>query len=144
MAARTCLPFCSLLMKIVALKGVRPPKDGKILVLLRPISMVSLQVSKSHSSKVPKRESFPYATPSGHGSTTHTSPGQTKTASLHTPELQTTSTHHVQSSSQANRLNILIEGLHQRIFRFENVLYSTNNQVQMNLTIIETQLDAIQ
>ena len=57
-AAQTYLPFCSLIMKIMALKGVRPPKDGKILVRLRPISMVSLQASKSHSSKVPRVNLF--------------------------------------------------------------------------------------
>ena len=107
--ARTCLPFCSLFMKIMALKGVHPLKDGKIPVRLRPISMVSLQGSKSHSSKVPRSESFPRATPSGHGLATHTSPGQIETASPITPELQTTSTQHVQSSSQANRLGTLIE-----------------------------------
>ena len=86
-AARTCLPFCSLIMKIMVLKGVCPPRDGTILVLHRPISMVSLQMSKSHSSKVPKSESFPHATPSCHGSATHTTPGHTETASPHTPEL---------------------------------------------------------
>ena len=63
-AARMCLLFCSLIMKIMVFKGVHPLKDGKILVRHRPISIVSLQMSKSHSSKVPKSESFPYATPS--------------------------------------------------------------------------------
>ena len=91
-AARTCLPFCSLLMKIMVLKGFCPPKDEKILVCLRPISMVSLRASKSHSSKVPKSESFPHANPSDHGSATHTSLGHTETSSPHTPKLQTTST----------------------------------------------------
>ena len=37
-AAWTCLPFCSLLMKIMVLKGVRPPTDRKILARLRPLS----------------------------------------------------------------------------------------------------------
>jgi len=126
----------------MVLEGVRLPKDGKIPVRLCPISMVSLQASKSHSSKASKSESFPHATPSGHGSATHTT--LIETASPITPELQTTSTQYVQSSSQADRLSTLIEGLHQRIFEFENVLYSTNNQIQMRLTTIETQLDAIQ
>ena len=103
--------------------------------------MISLQASKSHSSKAPKSESFPHATPSGHGSAT---PMHTKTTSPITPELQTTSTQPIQPSSQANRLSILIEGLYQHISRFEKVLYSSNNQVQMCLTTIETQLDAIQ
>ena len=30
--ARMCLPFCSLIMKIMVLKGVHPPKDGTILL----------------------------------------------------------------------------------------------------------------
>ena len=87
MAARTCLPFCSLLMKIMVLEGVHPLKDGKIMVRLRPISIVSLQASKSHSSKAPKSESFPYATPSSHGLATHTMPMHTETTSPITPEL---------------------------------------------------------
>ena len=99
-------------MKIMVLKGIRPPKDGKILVRLCLISMVSLQVSKSHSSKEPKSETLPHATPFGHGSATHTLPGHTETTSPHIPELQTTSTQHVQSSSQADRLSILIGDVH--------------------------------
>ena len=68
---------------------------------------------------------------------------QTETASPHTPKLQTTSTQPVPPSSQANRMTTLIKGLYQRIFGFEKFLYSTNNQVQMRITTIETQLDAI-
>ena len=95
-AARMCLPFYSIIMKIMVLKGVCPPKDGTILVRLCPISMESLQMSKSHSSaeqekqnpsKTPKSESLPHATLFGHGSITHTTPGHTETASLHTPKL---------------------------------------------------------
>ena len=83
-------------MKIMVLKGVCPPKDGTILVRLCPISMESLQMSKSHSSaeqekqnpsKTPKSESLPHATLSGHSSATHTTHGHTEIASLHTPEL---------------------------------------------------------
>ena len=76
-------------MKIIVFKGVHPPTDGKILARLRPLSMISLQVSKSHSSRAPKSESFPHATPSGHGSATTV---DTETASPITPELQMTST----------------------------------------------------
>ena len=125
----------------MVLEGVRPPTDGKILAHLLPSSMISLQASKSHSSKAPKSEYFLHATPSGHGSTT---PVHTETTSPITPKLQTTSTQPIQSSSQVDRLSTLIEGLYQCISRFERVLYSTNNQVQMCLTAIETQLDAIQ
>ena len=76
-------------MKIMVLEGVRPPTDGKILARLRPLSMISLQVSKSHSSKAPKSESLLYATSSSHGSAT---PVHTETTSPITLELQTTST----------------------------------------------------
>ena len=71
----------------------------------------------------------------------HTMPGHIETASPYTFKLQTTSTQPGQSSSQTNRLNILIEGLHQCILGFENDIYSIYNQVQMRLTTIEAQLD---
>ena len=69
-AAQTCIPFCSLVMKIMVLEGVCPPTNGKKLVRLCPLSMISLQASKSHSSKAPKGEPFLHATSSGHGSAT--------------------------------------------------------------------------
>ena len=93
--ARMRLSFYSLIMKIMVLKGVRSPRDGTILVRQRPISMMSLQMSKSYSfakrekqnlSKTPNSESLPHATFSGHGSATHTTPRKTETASPHTPE----------------------------------------------------------
>ena len=152
-AARMCLPFYSLIMKIMVLKGVRPSKDGIILACQCPISLVSLQMSKSHSStkrkkqnlsKTPKSESFLRATPSSHCSAAHTTPRHTETASPHTPKPQSTSTRPGQSSSHADKLTILVEGLHERILGLANVIYSTNNQVQMHLTTIETRLDEIQ
>ena len=69
-AARTCIPFCSLFMKIMVLEGVSPPSNVKKMVRLRPLSMISLQANKSHYSKAPKSEPFLHATPSGHGSAT--------------------------------------------------------------------------
>ena len=148
-----CLPFCSLIMKIMVLKGVRPSKDGIILVCQCPISLVSLQMSKSHSStkrkkqnlsKIPKSESFPHAIPSSHCSAAHTTPRHTETASPHTPKPQSTSIQPGLSSSHTDKLTILVEGLHERISGLANVIYSTNNQVQMRLTTIETQLDETQ
>ena len=93
----------------MVLKGVRLPKDGKTMVHLRPLSMISLQASKSHSSKEPKSEPFPHATSSGHGSATHTMPVHTETASPHTPKFQMTSTQPIQPSSQADMLSTLIK-----------------------------------
>ena len=58
-------------MKIILLKGVSPPSDGKMMNRPRPISMISLQASKSHSSKTPKSEHISPATPYAHESNTH-------------------------------------------------------------------------
>ena len=99
------------------------------------IIQISLQASKSHSSKAPKSEFFAHATPTGHDSAT---PMHTETASPITPKLQMTSTSTIQPSSQADRISTLVESLSQHIFRFERIHYSTNNQVQMRLKTIET------
>ena len=122
------------------LEGIHPPTDGKIATRPRPISMITLQASKSHSSKAPKSEPFTYATPSAHASAT---PMHTDTVSPFTSELQTTSIPQNQFAPQADRLGILFESLHLRIAELEKVLNSTNNQVQMRLMTMETQLDAI-
>ena len=127
-------------MKIMHLEGVHPPTDGKIVPRPRPISMITLQASKTHSFKAPKSDQFTHSIPSGHDSAT---PMCTNTVSPFTLELQTTSTLQEQSGPQANRLGILFESLHLRIAGLEKVFYSTNNQVQMRLTAMETQLDAI-
>ena len=105
------------------------------MVRLCPLSMISLQASKSHSSKAPKSEPFLHAILSGHGLAT---PMHIEIASPIILVLQTTSTQLEQSSHQDDRLGILFVNLHQLIAEFEKVLYSTNNQVQMRLTTIET------
>ena len=80
-ATRMCLPFCSLAMKIMTLKGIRPSKEGTTLLLQRPISLIFLQMSKGHSSaekankslsKPPKSESSQHATHTEQRSTTPT------------------------------------------------------------------------
>ena len=131
-------------------EGVPPPKDGKILVRHRPISIASFQKSKSHSfvkrekqnlSKTSKSESVQHVTHSSHGLVAHTTPRHTKNTSPHIPKPQTTSTQTGQSSSYADRFTILVEGLHERVSGLANVIYSSNNQVQMHLTAIETQFN---
>ena len=108
----------------MVLEGVSPPSDGKKMVRLRPLSMISLQASKSHSSKAPKSEPFLHATSSDKGLAT---PVHTETVSPVTSEMQTTSTPSIQPSSQADRLNTLIESVFQQISGLERTLYSTNN-----------------
>ena len=122
------------------LEGVRPPTDEKIMPRPPPISMITLQASKSHSSKAPKSEPFTHATPSGHVSAT---PMHIETVSPIPFEMQTTGTPSA-PSSQADRLSTLIESISQQISGLERLLYFTKNQGQLRLTTIETQLDAIQ
>ena len=131
-----CLPFCSLVMKIMVLKIVCPPKEGTILLRQWPISLISLQMSKSHSSaertklspsKTPKSESSQHATPSEQWSATPTIPRQTETAFPHILEPSSTSTQLGPSSSHLDRLTTLVEGLHKHIPILTNVIYSTNN-----------------
>ena len=52
-AACGCIPFCSLIMKFILREGINPPSNGKMMTRLRPISMITLQASKSHSSRTP-------------------------------------------------------------------------------------------
>ena len=129
-AAKMFLPFCSLLMKIILHEGISPPRDGKLLDRRRPISTSFLKKSKSHSSAEQKKQTLPtppkgefvqHVTHSGHGSTAHTT----------VPAPSTVSTQPGQSSSHADRFNILVESLHERVSGLTNVIYSTNNQVQM-------------
>ena len=89
-AAKLCLPFCNLAMKIMLNEGVRPPSDGKIVVRHRPISMSSLEKSKSHSSAEKKKKnlSTPPMSLSGHESVAHT----TETTSSHVPAPPTVGT----------------------------------------------------
>ena len=124
LATRACILFCNLIMKIILLEGVNPPSDGKMMNHPRPISMVTLQASKSHSSKTPKSEHISPATPYAHGSDT---PVHTVTISPITPKLQPTSNQPEQSGPQANRLGLLFENLHMRITGIERLIYSTNN-----------------
>ena len=141
LATRACIPFCSLIMKIMLLKGVSPPSDGKMMNRPRPISMISLQASKSHSSKTPKSEHISPATPYARELDTHV---HTTTIPRITPKLQPTSNQPVQFDPQADRLGSMFENLHVRIAGIERLIYSTNNQVQLRLTTMENQLDAIQ
>ena len=69
-ATRGCIPFCSLIMKFILREGINPPSDGKMMTRPLPISMITLQASKSHSSKTPKSEPSTYETPHVHSPVT--------------------------------------------------------------------------
>ena len=138
--ARGCIPFCSLIMKSILHEGINPPLDGKMMICSRPISMFTLQASKSHSSKTPKSAHISLATSSAPESETHVHTTPTSHVTL---ELQQISTPQVQSDPQTDRLGSLFESPHKRIEGMATLLYSTNNQVQMHLEAMDNQLHAI-
>ena len=113
-------------MKIILREGVNPPSDGKIASRPRSISLYTLQASKSHSFKTPKSEPV---TPSGQSSTT---------------PVQSTGTPSIPPGFQMPRQRHLIKTMVEWISELHRLIYTTNNQVQVRLTAIETQLDAIQ
>ena len=127
--ARGCIPFCNLIMKFILREGINPPSDGKMMTRPRPISMITLQASKSHSSRTPKSDPPIYETPQVHAPVT---PAQSTGTSSVPPGFQTAKQSH------------LIENVFHQISELERLLYSFHNQTQMRLTTIETQLDAIQ
>ena len=53
-------------MKFILHDGINPPLDGKMMTRSHPISMITLQASKSHSSRTPKSEPPTYETPQAH------------------------------------------------------------------------------
>ena len=128
-------------MKFILQEGINPPVGGKMLTRPRPISMFTLQASKSHSFKTPKSAHISPATPSASESETHV---HTTPTSHVIPKLQQTSTPQVQSDPQTDRLGSLLESLQKCIEGMVTLLYSTNNQVQMRLETMENQLHAIQ
>ena len=128
-------------MKIILSEGVVPPSDGKMLTRPRPISMFTLQASKSHSFKTPKSAHISPVTPSAPESKTH---GHTTPTSRVIPEVQQPTIPQAQSDPQTNRVGSLLESIQKRIDKMVNLLYFTNNHVQMRLETMENQLEAIQ
>ena len=116
-------------MKFILREGINPPSDGKMIIHPHPISMITLQASKSHSSRTPKSEPSTYETPHVHAPVT---PAQSTSTSSIPPRFQTAKQSH------------LIANVFHQISDLERLLHSFHNHTQMHLTTIETQLDAIQ
>ena len=129
LAAQGCIPFCSLIMKFILREGINPPLDGKMRTHPRPISMITLQARKSHSSRTPKSE-----------------PSTNETPHVHAPLTlaQSTGISSIPPGFQTAKQSHLIANVFHQISDLEWLLHSFHNQTQMRLTIIETQLDAIQ
>ena len=128
-------------MNIILREGIISPSDGKMMTRLRPISMFTLQASKSHSSKTPKSAHISPVTPFAPESETHVHTTPTSRVIL---EVQQTSIPQVQSDPQTDWVGSLLKSIQKRIEEMVALLYSTNNYVQMRLETMENQLDVIQ
>ena len=150
---RTCLPFYSLIMKILLLKGIRPPKNETVLPRQGPISMQSLKSSKIHSSterakksgyKYPKNElkTLSLASLIAKCSVAPSSSQQpeAEAPSPQSSEPQPFQNHPPSQSSiaQLDWMMYIAKGLHDRISRISTIMYACNNQVQLHLIGLET------
>ena len=106
-------------MKFILHEGINPPLDGKMMTRPRSISMITLQASKSNSSRTPKNESSTYETPHVHAPVTLA---------------QSTSTSSVPSGFQTTKQSHLIANVFHQISNVERLLHSFHNQTQMRLT----------
>ena len=113
---RTILPFCSLIMKIILREGVSPSSNEKIVPRPQPISIYTLQASKSHSSKKPKSEPSTHASPSAHATVT---------------PVQSTGTPSVPPRFQTAKQSHIIANVFHRLFDLERLLHSFHNHTQM-------------
>ena len=115
-------------MKFIIREGIVPPSDGKMLTHQHPISMFTLQASRSHSSKTPKSSHISPVTPSAPKSET---PVHTTPTSRVISEVPQTSIPQAQSDPQTDRVGSLLANIQKCIDEMVTLLYSTNNHVQM-------------
>ena len=140
-AARGVIPFCSLIMKLILREGITPPADGKMLSRQRPISLLTLQASRSHSSKSPRSAHLSPVTPSAPDSET---PAHTTSSSRAVPEASPAPIPQAPTAPHTDRAGSVLEHIQKRVDELVALLYSTNNHVQMRLETMENQLDDIQ
>ena len=100
-------------MNCILREGINPPSDGKMMTRPRLISMITLQASKSHSSRTPKSEPPTYETPQVHAPVT---PAQSTGTSSVPPVFQI-----------AKQSHLIMNVVHQ-ISELEQLLHSFHNQ----------------
>ena len=100
-------------MKFILHEGINPPLDGKMMTRPRPISMITLQASKSHSSRTPKSEPPTCETPQVQALVTLA---------------QSTSTSFVPPGFQTAKQSHLITNVAHQISELERLLHSFHNQ----------------
>ena len=112
-------------MKFILREGINPLSDGKMMTRPCPISMITLQPNKSHSSRTPKSEPSTYETLHVHAPVT---------------SVQSTCTSFVSPGFQTAKQSHLIANVVHQISELEWLLHSFHNQTQMRLTTIETEV----
>ena len=100
-------------MKFILREGINPPSNGKMMTSPRPVSMITLQASKSHSSRTPKSEPSTYETLHVHAPVT---------------SAQSTGTSFVSPGFQIAKQSHLIMNVVHQISELEQLLHSFHNQ----------------
>ena len=103
-------------MKIILCEGVSPSSNEKIVPRPRPISIYTLQASKSHSSKKPKSEPSTHASSSAHATIT---------------PVQSTGTPSVPPGFQTAKKSHIIANVFHQLSDLEWLLHSFHNHTQM-------------
>ena len=103
-------------MKIILREGVSPSSDEKIVPRPRPISIYTLQASKSHSSKKPKNEPSAHASPSAHATVT---------------PVQSTRTPSIPPGFQTAKQSHIIANVFHWLSDLEQLLHSFHSHTQM-------------
>ena len=99
-------------MKFILREGINPPSYGKMMTRPRPISMITLQASKSHSSRTPKSKPSTYESPPVHALVTLA---------------QSTGTSSVPPGFQTAKQSHLIANVFHQISDLERLLRSFHN-----------------
>ena len=116
--SRICVPFCSLIYRILKLKGIRPTDDDFPCTKLSPITMRTFNASIGHSRKKVKSETC--ASPSGSRSN---------------------------SFSFDDKLDNIVTFVHElstKMSRLTSILHHHSTRWDMQFTSLQAQLDQIQ
>ena len=99
-------------MKLILREGIVPSTDGKMLTRQCPISMFTLQASRSHSSKTPRSAHISPVTPSTPESET---PAHTTSTLRAVPEASQASIPQAQTAPHTDKVGSLLEHIQKRI-----------------------------
>ena len=117
-ASRNCIPFCSLIWRILKLKGVHPLEDERPYPRPSPINIRTLHASMSHTKKSTKQES--HATQGSSSSTSHA------------------------YDEQLDNIMVTLQEITTKISGLATIMHSQHIRLDTKFTSLQTQMDQIQ